>query len=885
MVKRYLILATILCLFVLSLGTAGAQSGDTWTILVYMEADNNLEGDALVDIQEMEYVGSSDEVNFVVQIDRAEDYSTGDGDWTDARRYLITQNANSVSLGENINLKFEDPASVRLNTSPLENMGEINNGDAQTLIDFIVWGTENYPAEKYGLILWNHGGTWIGGFGGDESTENHDAMDMLELDAALDLATEAMGQKFEFIGFDTCLMGQYEVFQLLSKYANYASGSEELEPGFGWFYAPVFESLVNNPAMSGADLSQIVVEAYQYFYDDFWLQFAGETYSDFYGGDVYGQTAVDLAQMDALTQAMSQFTSMAIANMDANLIAAIGDARNNTQMFMLSQPDDADVIGTVDLMHFMELLQRFSTNAEVNSAAQGVIDALNNLILLHKATNMPGARGVAIYFPANERLYTTGGLNTRYGNEAPFMTEWVAFLESFYGTAQVTAQANVGRVDILEVESAGDTISTLNPATIVFETEGTNIVSLGFSAILYVEEGVEFMIDQASLESTTVDEDGEPIIDFTDGIALSQYTWEVDMPVVTDGNVTIPTVLLETGDSESVVVTGLYGYPNGETLDAYVVFDTETQKAVKVWGINVSEAGEQPFEIDVRSGDEFLPTWRYFDENGELQLTTANDVLVFGSTPFSYEYVPAESGEYELYIRMEDVAGNIFYDFTTLVVDNEGVDTTYRGYNDTNYGYRFIYPWDWVGAIDVEFSDGIVRTVYVDNIDRLSVLIDVYDVATLEELEEITLEYMDAFADEYEDSIEIEIDDNEAYEVDYFWVNDEGKDAYGTIFYVYSPVSDYGYVVDYQVIGEPTDEDYVYYEAILEYMSFFPISDDGIADVGSVEALLAEYGYTVAEFDELLAEEDLTVADLQAMVDAGDMTITELEDILIAEEE
>ncbi|HLA45456.1 MAG TPA: clostripain-related cysteine peptidase, partial [Aggregatilineales bacterium] len=247
-------MAALMILLPFSWGAVSAQDSATWTIMVYMEADNNLEGDALADIQEMELVGSTEDVNIVVQIDRAADYSTGDGDWTDARRYLITKNDSSGSIVDIVNAKFENPDAVTLGSEPLEELGEINNGDPQTLIDFILWAATNFPAEKYGLVLWDHGGTWSGGFGGDESTENHDGINIPELDAVLSLVTEELGTGFEFIGFDTCLMGQFEVFSVLSRYANYAAGSEELEPGFGWFYTPALEALVNDPGMDGAGL-------------------------------------------------------------------------------------------------------------------------------------------------------------------------------------------------------------------------------------------------------------------------------------------------------------------------------------------------------------------------------------------------------------------------------------------------------------------------------------------------------------------------------------------------------------------------------------------------------------------------------------------------------
>lgn len=802
--------------------SVAAQDSVSWTILVYMEADNNLEGDALADILEMEMVGSSDDVNIVVQIDRAEAYSAGDGDWTGARRYLLLKNGNTGSLEDIVIAKFQTPDAIRLGTPPLLELGEINNGDPQSLIDFIVWGAQTYPADKLGLVLWNHGGTWIGGFGGDESTPNHDGIDLLELDAALALATEEIGQTFEIIGFDTCLMGQYEIFSILSRYANYAVGSEELEPGFGWYYTPALQALVDNPNMNGDELGRNLVTAYQAFYDEVWVTFTGETYSDFYGGDFYGQTAADLSQMEALDVALVNFSQVARANMDAALVAAIGDAHNNTQLFLNTSPDERPVTASADLQHFMELLQRFSTNTAVNAAAADVVARVQDVVIAHEATNMPGARGLSIYFPANRRLYEQQNLAERYAREAPYMEQWITFLEAFYDEASASAAQSVGRVTVTDVFSLYDVVDIFNPPTLIFESDGTNITDFSFDAVLQLDDGVSFMVDQSSLVSAVITEDGEPIVDIPDGVSSSTYTWTVDMPIITDGNVSVPTVLLETDDEDVVVVTGLYGFSNGETLDAYLMFDLESRAVTKVWGINESENGGQPFEINVQQGDGFLPTWRYYDETGELQFTTAEDVLIFGDAPFTFEYIPAVSGVYDITIRMADIAGNVYSDTTQVTVENAAAeDISYRGENNVDNGYRVIFPFEWEGGTDVEFDDGSFQTMYADNDGVLTLYFNAYDVTSLEEITVIGEEYLDDFAIAYDEPNELTLGGYDAYQYNYYAEGEDGTEFGGLVLVTYVDETQIGYVIDFEVYGEVTDEIETYYQVFINTLAFF----------------------------------------------------------------
>jgi hypothetical protein len=665
MLRRSSVYLFVMMLIVVSVAQpALAQDRSSWTVMVYMEADNNLEGDALADILEMELVGSTPDVNIVVQIDRAEGYAVGDGDWTGARRYLVTKNNEIASVEDIVFQKVTNPDYLNLASQVVEEMGEINNGDPQTLVDFAVWAAQTYPAENYALILWDHGGTWVGGFGGDESTANHDGLNIPELDAALSLITEEMGQKFEFIGFDTCLMGQMEVFSILAHYANYAAAAEELEPGFGWFYTPLIQLLTESPEVSGHQIGSTVVNGYMDFYDVVMSSLIGEPFPS-----NYDQTSVDLSKIEGVQQALADFSTVATVN-SAEILTAVGNARNNVQIFGGSTPDETDPLSSVDLIHFMELLIMLSDNAEVNQVAQGVIDAVNDMVILSRANaGLPDANGLSIFFPKNARAYSLGNNNQRYLNEIGYMADWQTFLDTFYDTA--ITEASPITVSILDVFTPTTVTNVLNPPSILFETNGTNITNIRFSAILQYSESVQFMVDQDTLESVVYTEDGEAITQYDDGVSQSQFTWGVEMPVISDAQTSVDTLLLDNGVEGQSAVSGLYGFQTGQTIDAYLTFDLETREVISVWGINPSENGGQPFEVTPTPGDEFLPTWRYLDENGELQLTTANESLVFGAEPFTLSFVPAVSGTYDFVLIVEDMAGNIALDTATIAVDNE----------------------------------------------------------------------------------------------------------------------------------------------------------------------------------------------------------------------
>ena len=123
-----------------SLPSAAASSvtdGQTWTILLYQDADDKvLEQDIFIDFNEAERVGSTDRVRIVAQLDRYQGGFNGDGNWTDTRRFLVQQDNDLNTI-----------------SSPFESIGEADMSDPQTLVEFVTWGIQEFPADKYVLIL------------------------------------------------------------------------------------------------------------------------------------------------------------------------------------------------------------------------------------------------------------------------------------------------------------------------------------------------------------------------------------------------------------------------------------------------------------------------------------------------------------------------------------------------------------------------------------------------------------------------------------------------------------------------------------------------------------------------------------------------------------
>ena len=159
-------------------------------------------------------------------------------------RYTVSN--GEVDMQENRNLKtMEDPAE---------------------LTDFIKWTAENYPADRYMLVLWDHGGGVPYGYGVDQLGHRTDAGDRTGLSVSeVAEAAKASGVKFDVIGFDACLMQDIEVATALEPCADYYLASQETEGGFGWYYTSAFGKLAENPGLSSEEFGKDMVSAYDQF--------------------------------------------------------------------------------------------------------------------------------------------------------------------------------------------------------------------------------------------------------------------------------------------------------------------------------------------------------------------------------------------------------------------------------------------------------------------------------------------------------------------------------------------------------------------------------------------------------------------------------------------
>ncbi len=342
------------------------NGADSVTLMMYM-CGTDLEskhGMASSDIKEMAAAKFGDNVDVLV-------YTGGCRQWK----------INGISNSENQIYKIENGKLDCLEKS----MGRGAMTDPDTLSAFIRYCADNYPANRYELILWDHGGGSVTGYGYDERESGSGSMDLAKLDKAL----EKGGVMFDFIGFDACLMATAETAFMTEKYADYLIASEETEPGIGWYYTNWLTSLGNNTSASTLDIGKEIV-------DDFVGTCASQC-----RGQKTTLSVIDLAEFaNTVPEKMSSFAGSVSEELKNSNYKKISDARYSTREFAQSSKIDQ-----VDLIH---LAQNIGT-----SEAKELVSVLRSAVKYNRTSrDITNANGVSIYFPYKAASKVDSACNT-----------------------------------------------------------------------------------------------------------------------------------------------------------------------------------------------------------------------------------------------------------------------------------------------------------------------------------------------------------------------------------------------------------------------------------------------------------------------------------------
>ncbi len=366
-----------------------------WTVLVFLNAANDLFPFAAPDMNEMERVAGNPQVRFVVQ-------------WKQVRG--VGGNTNPSFSGTRRYLVKPDNTSA-LRSEVVQEMGvDTDMGRPETLNEFIRWGKANYPAERYCVIVWNHGNGWhrgvdaqpvVKGISYDDHTGN--AIHTWQLPLAV------QGQHVDIFSFDACLMQMIEVQAELRTAADFIVASEENTPGYGYPYHLIFAPWVQNPGASTRDLTKSMVD--------------GHVGYDQYQNDVITQSSVESSRVTAVMTAVDQLAGALIANR-ASLTTIVPQIRTQSMKYAFR----GDGRYYYDLWDIANRLQNADTAQEIKTAAQAVKGAVQGAVIWNGFTPLStGSHGIAIDFSPRTAFqnYATDYSLTQMAKETRW-DEWLA---------------------------------------------------------------------------------------------------------------------------------------------------------------------------------------------------------------------------------------------------------------------------------------------------------------------------------------------------------------------------------------------------------------------------------------------------------------------------
>ena len=257
----------------------------------------------------------------------------------------------------------------------LENLGKLSMASPQTLADFVTFSAEEYPADDYILILWDHGGGVPIGYGVDELFPYENLYDY-QIGQALD----STGVHFDSIIFDACNMCTLEVCLALKNCTDYLIGAESYVNGTGLAYTGWLNFLAESPVASGKYREHVVAD---------YMDFCQER------GWVASMSVISLDHIDAVYDAYVNYVGYLKKDLENRKYADLVSARDNCGVYMGTD--------SVDLVTLANKYENSASTALINS----VVNAVD-----YTESDFAYGHGITAYYPYDLADYYDDGRRT-----------------------------------------------------------------------------------------------------------------------------------------------------------------------------------------------------------------------------------------------------------------------------------------------------------------------------------------------------------------------------------------------------------------------------------------------------------------------------------------
>ena len=531
-----------------------------------------------------------------------------------------------------------------------DSLGMQNMADSATLTDFIQYCSSNYAADHYGLVLWDHGGGVVGGYGYDENFGG-DSMSLTEMSRALGDASVHL----DMLGFDACLMANFETCLMAAPYADYLIASEEPEPGCGWYYTDWIGKLSENCGIPPKRYGRQIIDDYI-------------TESGWDSPSMYSTLGMfDLQQVtQKLLPALSQFSDDAVQQLSAGEYRRISQSRSNTRAVYQSELDH------IDLLDYAQHSQ--------SETADQLEQAVSDCVVYYRETeNGSGDNGLSILFPYYdlsaldmlEEMYQTLGYDDAYPafleQFANVMAGGQISVSGFSNTQNHAAASEYSGFQWFDADAGYDEsyYETYSADLSLLETtevdgrwvlelseEDWEIVNDAAMQMFAVYDG--FYVNMGLDDYCEFDDYGNLIVEY-------DQTW-----VALDGQVVPFFHESYTSDGDSFFTCGsvpcVY---NGIDAEIVLVWDTEHPSgyAAGVRPVYTDSVAAKGL-YDICDGDTFQVYYDIYDEDLNYVETMTLDDEIFtvqDSLEVGYADAAEQLGDTFIYYVLEDIYNNTYY--------------------------------------------------------------------------------------------------------------------------------------------------------------------------------------------------------------------------------
>lgn len=603
-----------------------------FTLMVYMIGSNLESGGALAtdDIEEICDGYSGKNVNIIIQTGGSVRWFYDGISAKKCQRFKV----------ESYGLELVD-----------DSIGMQNMSSPSTLSSFIRYCKKYYPASRYGLVLWDHGGGTVGGFGMDQ-IYSYESMSLEDYYAAL----KKGGVRFDFVGFDACLMATLETAFLTSGYSSYLFASEDSVSGIGWYYTDWIKSLCNDPKLSTSKLGKKIVDS---------TMKESASQGSYINSDI---SVINLSRIKKyVIPALNTFSQKSISLLKSKQYHII--AKNRAGLTIYDS--------FTELVDIADYASCFSDNSVISKSAEALKTAVKKAVIYRRTTGTPvGSGGLSMAFPFDDlenldtviNIYDAAGVKTPYTEFLSYFANIMAGGQRYYlGASKAPDYSDCGWYDKSKfytksyyakfyLDDDDMKVRKINGHWVCPISEDKSATISKYELCMYyLNENAGYAVDFGSDNIYDFDSKGRLIVEYNE-------TW------VSLNGTPIPCYYLETttDDGYTKHVSYTYGEYNGQFARIYLMWDNDEytypdKGTIMAWS-PLDDQGRASRLISAEKGDTFKIYYDVYDEDINYQDSVLADEYVYtvGKTRVTYDDV-SYLGMTVIYYKITDIFNNVHF--------------------------------------------------------------------------------------------------------------------------------------------------------------------------------------------------------------------------------